>query len=741
MGNRELMHDEKRKYLAMIAELAQETPHVNLENCADEPIHVPGTIQAHGAMLVFDSSARLEAWSSNVDSMLSLQLHAGMPLASVKLPESVQRMIEECIATRAEEAMPSVLAVDIGGREFDCVVHAYHNRSIVEFELRDVSLDTVGVFALRAHSALDRLKRQTSITSLLQMATDQVRAITGFDRVMGYRFRQDGSGDVVAESRIASLAPLLGMRYPASDIPAQARRLYAMNTLRLIPDLNGLPVSMLGRDGGAPIDMSHCVLRSVSPVHIEYLRNMGVGASMSVSIIVDGHLWGMIACHHLLPRRVPYTIRMTADVIAQVLAATVQKLEAQRHAGIVERAAHMRTSLMETLMGGDDILREVSLHAAAICAVLDCPALIVTQSGRHLVHGDIDTDTAASIVHAHLAAGDKLLERQHVKDWPATYRDQIQQWPGMLAICFDPPTIGWVMAMRPEQIASIRWAGKPEKIVEVGPMGARLTPRGSFSEWLETVRGSAEAWSPTHLIIAGQMQEELHRASIARQAETDLARAQLMAMLGHDLREPLHAIQMAAAVLQNGGPAIPMGMRIQVSSNRMSRLISQVLDVSKIETGIGLGLQIGAVDLGGVISDIVDEATVGYPDVTYRLSTTGNVIVAGDVDRLAQVVSNLLSNARAHGHLADSIDIVVARGDGHAVFSISNVADALSAATVHSLYTPFKAASLHNTQNRGGMGLGLYIAERIVTAHKGSITYSHAYGRVLFTVAIPLATL
>ncbi|PIO90962.1 hypothetical protein CBI55_26880, partial [Pseudomonas syringae] len=144
----ELMHDEKRKYLAMIAGLAQEMLHVNLENCADEPIHVPGTIQAHGAMLVFDSSARLEAWSANVNSMLDFQLHAGMSLASVRLPELVQRMIEECIATRAEEAMPSVLAVDIGGHEFDCVVHAYHNRSIVEFELRDVSLDTVGIFAL-----------------------------------------------------------------------------------------------------------------------------------------------------------------------------------------------------------------------------------------------------------------------------------------------------------------------------------------------------------------------------------------------------------------------------------------------------------------------------------------------------------------------------------------------------------------------------------------------------------------
>jgi light-regulated signal transduction histidine kinase (bacteriophytochrome) len=721
----------------MSAELTLETVHVNLDNCADEPIHIPGTIQAHGAMLVFDSGARLEAWSENLPSLLHLVPGIGIPLHALDLPAAIRSMVDECGAALAQEAIPSVLAVNIGGREFDCVVHAHGGRVIVEFELRDISLDTVGVFALKAHSALDRLKRQASIPTLLQMATDQVREITGFDRVMGYRFCQDGSGDVVAESRVATLAPLQGMRYPATDIPAQARRLYIMNTLRLIPDVNEAPVPVLGREGSAAVDMSHCVLRSVSPVHIEYLRNMGVGASMSVSIIVDGHLWGMIACHHMLARRVPYAIRMTADIIAQVLAATVQKLEAQRDAHIVERAARMRTSLMQALMVGDDALREVGRHAAAICAVLDCPAMIVTQSGRQLVHGDIDADTVAAVVRTHPAAGDELLERERIEDWPDTARAHIRQWPGMLAICFDPSSNGWLIAMRPEQVASIRWAGKPAKIVEVGPMGARLTPRGSFEEWLETVRGRAEAWSPAHLAIARQMQEELHRAAIVRQAETDLARAQLMAMLGHDLREPLHAIRMAAVVLQNGGPAIPMGLRIQTSSNRMSRLISQVLDISKIETGIGLGLRMRPVDLAAVMRDLVDEAAIGYPDVMYRMSGAGSVMIEGDADRLAQVASNLLGNARSHGRLADSIDIVMSVGPKHAVFSISNVADALTPDTVRSLYTPFKAASLHNAQNRGGMGLGLYIAERIVTAHGGTIAYSHTNGRVVFTVEIP----
>lgn len=718
-----------------------ETLAVTLDNCADEPIHVPGTVQSHGAMLVFDGDGLLEAWSANLGALLLLDVTMGMALQSVALPAPVHRMVEECMALSAGEAIPLSLAVEIGGREFDCVAHTHCGRAIVEFELRDMALGAVGIFALKAHSALDRLKRQTSMAALLQMATDQVREITGFDRVMGYRFGQDGSGDVIAESRSATLAPLIGMRYPASDIPAQARRLYVINTLRLIPDTSEEPVPLLGREGSAPVDMSHCVLRSVSPVHIEYLRNMGVGASMSVSIIVGGSLWGLIACHHMSARRVPYAIRMTADVIAQVLAATVQTLEAQRLAETVARAANMRADLMQALLTGEDTLRDVASHAAAICAALDCPALIVTQSGRHLVHGAIDAATAAEIVRAHPAAGDVLFERLRVEDWPESARGHIKQWPGMLAICFDPPTNGWIIAMRPEQVASIRWAGKPEKILRVGPMGPRLTPRGSFDEWLETVRGRAEGWSPTQLTIARQMQDELHRASIARQTETDLARAQLMAMLGHDLREPLHAIQMAAAVLQKGGPAAPMGLRIQTSSNRMGRLIGQVLDVSKIQMGIGLGSQMQRVDLAGILGDVVDEAMIGYPDVQYRISGAegGKAMVEADPDRLAQVASNLLSNARSHGNRAESIDVALAVGPREATFSVSNVADALDAATVRSLFEPFKAASLHNARNRGGMGLGLYIAQRIVTEHGGTLAYSHAQGRVIFTVAIPLS--
>lgn len=709
-----------------------------LLNCADEPIHIPGTVQPHGAMLVFDADGLLEAWSENVTGMLDLRPQLGDTVQQVSLPAPVLAMVEAClVAIASGEAFPLSREVDFGTVLFDCIVHAHEGRVLVEFEQRDMALDTLVVFALKAHNALDRLKRQKTLAALLQMATEQVRDITGFDRVMGYRFRSDGSGDVVAEARTLELSPFLGLRYPASDIPAQARRLYVMNTLRLIPDIGARPVDLVGREGAAPVDMSHSVLRSVSPVHIEYLQNMGVGASMSISIVVDGQLWGLLACHHRGPKQVPYSIRMTTDVIAQILAASVQTLEAHARSVLIERAANTRTALMQTLLLGEDTLREVARHAGFICTALDASALIVSQSGRHIVHGAVDAATTQAIVNALPGPGEVLRERVRIEDWPVEAREHVKHWPGMLAMCFDPATDGWVLALRPEQVAAVRWGGKPDQLVEVGPLGARLTPRGSFNEWLETVRGSAEAWSPTHLLIAGQMQDELHRASIARHGETDRARAHLMAMLGHDLRDPLHTIQMATAVLERtGGAPTPLVRRIQSSSDRMSRLIGQVLDVSKIESPIGLGITRVRLDLALVVSDVVDEARHGYPDIDFHLTIVGPAIVDGDADRLAQVVSNLLANARAHGQLGEPIVVSLRETGGQVLLDVNNVAAALDGDAVRNLYTPFKQTSSGQVRNRGGMGLGLYIVERIVSGHAGTITYSHEDGRVHFTVAL-----
>jgi light-regulated signal transduction histidine kinase (bacteriophytochrome) len=722
------------------------TTRVDLLNCADEPIHVPGSIQPHGALVFFNAAGELDGWSANAGTTLGLTLELGRPFGALGLPQPVIELIEECADSMSDgEAAPMVTAIVVQGADYDCVVHAHRGRIVAEFEARDVTTGTVAQFAIKAHSSIDRLRRQKTVDALLETAVRQVREFTGFDRVMAYRFRADDSGDVVAEARREDLTPFLGQRYPAGDIPPQARRLYVLNTLRMITDVTYHAVPLLGAEGDAPLDMSFGVLRSVSPIHIEYLQNMGVKASMSVSVVINGRLWGLIACHHMAPKRVPYSIRMAADVLAQVIASTVQSLEMRDEAGLVERAATVRTSLVESLLLEEDPLEALIAHADGMMEAARAQAMIVTQFGRVVCRG-IDQACGEKIVATLPDDGHNLLARACLDDWPEAARAGLGKWVGMLALPFDPPSNGWCLLLRPEQVEQVAWGGKPDKSGQTGPLGERLTPRGSFEAWIETVRGSAHAWEDGVLTHARMTLGELARVSNARRAQLESTRAQLLAMLGHDLRDPLHSINMAGMVLEKtdaGERSGTLGRRIQSSSNRMQRMIGQVLDMSRIERGMTLGVDLVAVDLAALVEDLVEEARLSYPTIVYDLRIESGATVLADSARIGQVLSNLLSNARHHGEPNQPIGIRLWIDAGQAAVSIANAGAAIPPEIESGLFNPFKRGSMSNPRNRTGMGLGLYIAQQIAREHQGDISYVHeetgAGGRVVFTARLPLA--
>jgi len=719
---------------------------VDLLSCADEPIHIPGSVQPHGALLFFGHDGLLAGWSANAPAMLGIALELGLAYATLGLPAPACTAIADCIdALDDEDAAPNVAGVTIGDRNFDCVVHCGFGRIVAEFETREVANDEVAQFAIRAHGAIDRLRRQKTIDALLAAAVQQVREFTGFDRVMAYRFRPDDSGDVVAESRRDDLVPYLGQRYPAGDIPAQARRLYTLNTLRVIADMDYNAVPLVGAPGAAPLDMSFAVLRSVSPVHVEYLKNMGVQASMSVSIVINGRLWGLIACHHMAPKLVPYAIRMAADVLAQVMASTIHSIEARHEAALAEQSARVRTALVESLLLDDDPLDALGAHGESLMSASSAQALIVTQHGKIVCQGDLPDGLAAAIVASLPADQHDLLLRETRHDWPDALRAQLGKWVGMLALPFDPLGQGWCLLLRVEQIDTVAWGGRPDKTEALGALGERLTPRGSFDAWHETVRGCAHPWEPSVLSNARLTLAELVRAVNAHRAQTESTRAQLLAMLGHDLRDPLHSINMAGMVLERTGtgaganPNQPaLGKRIQSSTNRMQRMISQVLDMSRIDRGMGLGTALEPVDLKALLADLIDEARVAYPGIPIELVCEEAATVSADDGRLGQVLSNLLSNARHHGEPGLSVRVCLRAHEGHALVEVANAGKPIPPDLAATLFNPFKRASLNNPRNRTGMGLGLYIAQQIVREHRGEIAYRYENDQVVFTLRLPL---
>ncbi|RYY97198.1 MAG: GAF domain-containing protein, partial [Comamonadaceae bacterium] len=427
---------------------------VTLENCAREPIHIPGLVQSHGALFAFDAQGVVTHASTNAGALLGDTAPAPgdtLTAAHFGADATVHEMLAEAQADdiAGAEGHAASAEVELAGRLFDLIVHRTAGVVIAEFELQTATRDEVAGFALKAHRAMDKLRRQGSIEALLALAVGSVRQVTGFDRVMAYRFRHDDSGEVVAEDKVDALEPFVGRRYPASDIPAQARRLYLINTLRLIADVNADPVAVAAAsDALLPLDMSHATLRSVSPIHIEYLRNMGVGASMSISLVVNGRLWGMLACHHRSPLQVPYSVRMACDVLAQVLSANVQSLLARGRAQRAAAAAELRSRLIEAVLHADDAVPVLDGMAPALVEAFEAQAVVIAQEGRLHVHGELPRDVGARIVQwllARDAGQNPLLTTQSAAELPADLAQACGIWCGLLALRFDDLTNGWLV--------------------------------------------------------------------------------------------------------------------------------------------------------------------------------------------------------------------------------------------------------------------------------------------------------
>ena len=419
-------------------------PAVDLSNCDREPIHIPGLIQPHGALMALDADLRVTYASDNLATLLP-----GAPgLGEVATPAHFEDPAVHALLTQAARSTAPADApesrhtvIQVGGRRFDLLVHAAQGRLMAEFESRPPAHGAHD-YGPGLHAAVKRFRQQTHVLGLLQDAVHMVRELTGFDRVMAYRFRADDSGDIVAEERDAALDPYLGWRFPASDIPAQARRLYIENTMRLIADVGSTPVAVRAAPGvDQPLDMSHGVLRSVSPIHIEYLQNIGVGASMSLSIVLEGRLWGMLACHHRTPRQVPYVTRAACDVLADLLAAHVQaQLTAEQ---LAEERLHerLRARLLNQVQYAVQPAQVLMAEAAEIARVFDADAVLATNHAGLHCHGDVPVALRAQLLRWLMAqelAGEPVLVTSSLSELAPELREHLDGWAGLMAISYQP---------------------------------------------------------------------------------------------------------------------------------------------------------------------------------------------------------------------------------------------------------------------------------------------------------------
>lgn len=494
------------------------------ELCAREPIHQVGAIQPHGVLL----SVSMPDWtvrhaSANAGTLFEVETSA---LIGESLRDYIEdHVLEQISHTVAESYLgaPSVLAArgNVGALAQVCEVSAHAAESLVHVEIEPQPARSVSTMTARA--MISRLAHQGDPDEFDRSVVQQVRQLTGFDRVMLYRFRADGAGEVVAEDAHADMEPYLGLRFPASDIPRQARHLYLRNRVRLIADSSAVPVPVLppAHPDGSPLDMSQHVLRSVSPMHLEYLRNMGVAASMSVSVVAGGRLWGLIACHHRTPCALSPRVREQAELFGLFVSMRIAAREQEAALASVEHAQHVRDGIAARLEGCADVDAGLAAALDEVARLFDGDgALLATANGTH-VHGRVPAATGALDAWLDAAGAGAHAATDVAADWGGD--GGLAGVIGMRIGADDAR----LYVFRREQVEDVRWAGDPAKAIATDD-GDRIAPRRSFAEWTQRVRGRSVAFSDADLRGAERMARllrEMRRAPAAGGGEADRRRA------------------------------------------------------------------------------------------------------------------------------------------------------------------------------------------------------------------------
>jgi diguanylate cyclase (GGDEF)-like protein len=499
----------------------------DLALCAREPIHIPGAIQPQGLLLGICPRDKLITYASdNIHELLPLPAAAalGRPITEL-IGAAAWEAIEDGLADEPHTHQANLkLLLNLNGGHHYALLHATPSCLILEIELMEG--DTAGPLIQQAQTILTKMRDTRSLTDLAIRIVVEIRRLTSYDRVMLYQFDADGHGRVVAEDRGDGLEPYLGLRYPASDIPAQARRLYLLNRMRVIERADYTPVKIIAADANLPpLDMSHCILRSVSPIHLEYLRNMGVAASLTLSIVQDQRLWGMIVCHHQTPMRLAPPVGATCDLLAQLLGLLIAEIEDRDRMALQIDRNDSLSAIAQRLDTRDPVLSGLAAAATHLLNVVSATGIVVRLAGHCQTHGKTPEPAIAAAMLAALHGGDS--DEIIAIDNLAHRHPQFAPWKAIASgALFMPISIDAgdaVMWFRPEVVQTVNWGGDPKLKAEIEPVSRTLSPRKSFAIWKEIVEGVADPWTPADLRAATGLRRILTRA-VLRHTENELFR-------------------------------------------------------------------------------------------------------------------------------------------------------------------------------------------------------------------------
>ena len=723
---------------------------VDLSNCDREPIHIPGFIQSHGCLLVLQAAdGHIISCSANIETFFALTPAQvlGKPLQQILSTEQGDLIRNVLLIGSSGPGFDALNPVScrINHQSFDLIISQLSEKILLEFEVRPASAHPITIQPVMTQ-ALARIQSVHSTQELLEQVAEFVKRISGYDRVMIYKFHADQHGEVVTEAKNESLDSLLHLHYPASDIPQQARHLYKLNLVRIIADAGSTPVPILGLENQPPLDLTHSVLRAVSPIHIEYLKNMGVVSSFSISLMYQEELWGLIACHNYsLKPILAFTARTACRFIGQLFSASLEyRMNEDMKSEISSYAAAAR-KLYDQMDNEAGVALALTAQKTNLLSVNQSQGAAIFYDNQWTTVGNTPPAEQLNAFQSWLKSGviDSVFFTHRAADIAGKGLDAANA-SGVLAISLADQWNELIIWFKPEYRQTIAWAGNPEKPVEINLQGERkISPRKSFEAWMEEVRHTSTPWTAAELESAAILKNYIVQVIFKKANEVRVLNDRLRKAyqeldtfsytISHDLRVPLSSIknytELFLEEFQNSVP--PNGIfllnNVLRRVEQMEQLIHDVLAYTKISRA---GTVFDRVWMTPLLTDMREELLDSAKNRNLKIVLHETPDVSGDKTMIRQLFQNLIGNAVKYSTNREyPVVSIRAAGDlkGFVVYEITDNGIGFDMEHSERIFELFHRNE--NARTMDGTGVGLAIVKRIVEKNGGSIWVESSPGK------------
>ena len=752
--------------------MSQPPKNINFERCEDEPIHIPESIQSYGFLIAFNyKDLKISIVSDNCESVFTEPLIGKHFLEILSSDTNERAFLEETFdrVTKTKIRLPIKLHLKASmlkeGAAIDylAVVYDSGHNYVVELEPATEFRDTYSAeqfIKLYAMSIAPRFKEMTSLREMAQEMVSTIRYLTNMDRVVLYKFNDDYSGKVIAEAKADDMDSYQDLYFPASDIPAQARALYKTNWVRLTPDTELLPAKLVPSteaSGREPLDLTRSLLRTFSPIHLQYIRNQGLRASFSISLVTDGELYGLISCHHREACYIPQDVRLQCENLSQLFSWHLLAKEEE----IAKRKKHVTDKAVDAMLDrigpANPISRVVKSGERAFLDALNSSGFVYYSQYETITLGSTlpielikEIFSKASSQGGFPYTNDALYD-----DYPEARQYGIA---GIMIIPLFEKKQYFTAWFRKETHRVQKWIGAEDEKSEDAPKAQRLKPRASFTIHTRTIKGRSTSFDKADvdtanrlnrmfLVYALDVQERMH-ISIQELEKQDNYRNEFLATLAHELRNPLGPIMSGASILETVDDD-KTRKRVTAIINRqaeyMSKLINDLMDVSRITRG-KVKLEFEKLSIQDVLSDsleIVDQQVKAKKHNITVNYLEKDVTVYGDKARLSQIFSNIIHNAAKYTSDQGRITVDIREEGVMVVVAVKDNGMGIPEDRLKDVFNMFTQIEAHSTHTKGGLGIGLTLVSKLVMLHHGDVSVmSEGLGRgSTFEVRLPISKL